>query len=199
MSYIGNTYLHLLGALGVVLLSMNNSFIHGGISLIISVVLSLALFFVVLYMTPGPFKYIVFFAYLVVLGQSLGPFTQNLKKEGVYYDVLASVVGIFVAMTAVGFYTKDKLLGFGPMFFAALIGLLLARIGVFLFGLSGGKTDTISNILSWFATIIFGGLVAYDTQLLKKRIYKNDYINACLDLFLDILNLFTSVGDIMDD
>ncbi len=199
MSYIGNTYLHLLGALGIVLLSMNQPLIKKGISVLISALISFALFFAVLWMAPGPFKYLVFFAYLVVLGQTLGPFTQKLKEKGIYYDVLASIIGIFVAMTVVGFYTKDKLLGFGPMFFAALVGLILARIGVFIAGLSGVKTDTISNILSWFATILFGGFVAYDTQLLKKRIFKNDYINASLGLFLDILNLYTSVGDVMDN
>jgi FtsH-binding integral membrane protein len=49
------------------------------------------------------------------------------------------------------------------------------------------------------ATVLFAGFVAFDTQMMKKRVFKKDYINASLGLFLDILNLYSSVGDIMDD
>lgn len=198
MSYIGNTYLHLLASLAIVLISMNNSFIHGGIYYLLAFLIVFAILFFLIQMPVGPFKYVVFTIFLVLIGQITAPLTKQLKEKGIYYDVLASVTGIFVAMTAVGFYTKDKFLPFGTTFIAGLIGLIIARVVLIIMGLSGSKTDTISNILSWFATVLFAGFVAFDTQMMKKRLFKKDYINSSLGLFLDILNLYSSVGDIMD-
>lgn len=46
-------------------------------------------------------------------------------------------------------------------------------------------------------TIIFSGYIIYDTDNLIKRYSYDDYIWASVNLYLDILNLFLSLINVM--
>jgi FtsH-binding integral membrane protein len=202
-SFIGITYLHLLAGLGVTAVSAVNPVYKSNIALIIEAVLSIALLLIVLILPPGPLKYIVFVAFSFVLGQMLSNYVKDLQDKNILIDVLATVAGIFLAMTAVGFYDNQNILGFGVYLFAALIGLVIARLAILVGVVGGAPTKALSSVnyaLSWFGTILFTVYVAYDTQRLKEdaRMKKKDYINSSLGLFLDAINLFRNVGDIIE-
>jgi FtsH-binding integral membrane protein len=60
---------------------------------------------------------------------------------------------------------------------------------------------TVSKALSWFASGLFAVYLAYDTQMMKKRIasakrQQHDYVDYALGPFLDIVNLFSAVEDL---
>jgi FtsH-binding integral membrane protein len=99
-------------------------------------------------------------------------------------------------MTLVGFIDNQNILGFGGYLFAALLGLIVARL-ILIFTSLGNPQDftKINTLLNWFSTILFAIFVAYDTQRLKAKKPKMDYIDASLALFLDIINLFNSEQD----
>lgn len=152
---------------------------------------------------PGPVKYVLAIAFAVVLGQILTKFVKKLEDKKILDDVLITVAGIFLAMTAVGFYDNQNILGFGVYLFAGLIGLIIARVLLILGMLGGAPSQSISAIntgLSWFGTALFTVYVAYDTQRIKEdaRRKRKDYINSSMGLFLDAINLFTNVGDILE-
>ena len=154
-------------------------------------------------MQPGPVKYMLAIAFAVVLGQILTKFVKKLEDKKTLDDVLITVAGIFLAMTVVGFYDNQNILGFGVYLFAALISLIVARL-LLIFGLLGGASSesvsSLNTVLSWFGTALFTVYVAYDTQRIKEdaRRKRKDYINSSMGLFLDALNLFTNVGDIIE-
>lgn len=58
----------------------------------------------------------------------------------------------------------------------------------------GKITNMIYGILG---TIIFSGYIIYDTDNLIKRYSYDDYIWASVNLYLDILNLFLSLINVM--
>ena len=202
-SFIGITYLHLLGGLGVTALSSQQPITSNPFALLIQAILSFVLIWILIPMEPGPLKYVLAIAFAVVLGQILTNFVKKLEDKKILDDVLITVAGIFLTMTAVGFYDNQNILGFGVYLFAGLIGLIVARLLLILGLLGGAPTQSVSSIntaLSWFGTALFTVYVAYDTQRMKQdaRLKKKDYINSSMGLFLDAINLFTNVGDILE-
>ena len=193
MSHIGITYLHLTGALALTAVSSERTLLPGGT--LLAAILSFVLIFLLGFARPGPYKYFLFATFSILIGQLLAPQVQTLEEKGQLREVLASVAGIFLAMTVVGFVDKG-LLGFGAYLMAALIGLIVARLFLIVVKL-GDPTSDISKtntVLNWVGTALFAVFVAYDTQVLKQR--KNtDYVDASLNLFLDIINLFSLQSD----
>ena len=145
---------------------------------------------------PGPYKYFLFATFSILIGQLLAPQVQTLEAKGQLREVLASVAGIFLAMTVVGFVDKQNFLGFGGYLMAALIGLIVARIFLIVVKLGDPTSDVTktNTLLNWVGTGLFAVFVAYDTQVLKQRKNK-DYVDASLNFFLDIINLFTLQSD----
>jgi FtsH-binding integral membrane protein len=211
-NFIGLTYLHLaaaaafsafvsrydiLGKLGIDMKQWYN--------LLVLLIVSLVLVTLLVFMKPGPLKYVVFAVFIFCIGTSLRDIAHRLDQKDLLLDVLATVSTIFVAMTAFGFYDKQNMLGFAPYLFAGLVGLLLARLGVGVASFMGAPTASVSGlnqILSIFGSLLFTVYLAYDTQMLKKMAAsckgKPDYINGAISLYLDIINLFVSIGDLMD-
>jgi len=195
MNFIGMTYLHLTAALGITAFSAENPLeISPNLSLL-GIVLTFALIFMMAWAKPGPYKYMLFIAFAYLIGQVLSPAVERAEEKGILREVLASVAGIFLAMTILGFADNQHFLQFGPCLIVALIGLIVARLVLIFAGMSNpDSTDftKTNTLLSWFGTILFAAFVAYDTQLLKLRQKKPyDYVQSSLGLFLDIVNLFS--------
>lgn len=197
MNTIGYTYLHLTAALVITAVSSENVLSSSPLAFILEAILLFVLIFLILASKPGPYKYFLFFLFCVLIGQTIAPIVQQAKAKGTLREVLASVGGIFLAMTIVGFVDNQNFLGFGGYLLAALVGLIVARIGLIIAKLSDVSSTDISNTntaLNWFATVLFAIFIAYDTQRIKMIKDKN-YVNSSMGLFLDIINLFNAQAD----
>jgi modulator of FtsH protease len=194
MSHIGITYLHLTGALALTAVSSERTLLPG--SALLSTILLFVLLFLISFAQPGPYKYFLFATFSILIGQIIAPQVKSLEAKGQLREVLASVAGIFLGMTVVGFVDKQNFLGFGGYLMAALIGLIVARIFLIVVKLGDPTSDVskTNTMLNWVGTVLFAVFVAYDTQVLKQRKNK-DYVDASLNLFLDIINLFTLQSD----
>ena len=197
MNKIGYTYLHLFVALVITAISSEYPLSSSLVVAIVEAVLLFVILFLIFAAKPGPYKYFLFFLFCVLIGQTIAPIVEQAKSRGVLREVLASVAGIFLAMTAVGFADNQNFLGFGGYLLAALIGLIVARI-ILIFTKLGDPDSTdfskANTALNWFATVLFAIFIAYDTQRLKVSKDKN-YVNSSLGLFLDIINLFNAQAD----
>lgn len=202
-SFIPIVYLHLLGGTATTFASSGYPLGEGLLYTIGMALASLVLVFVLLRQTPGPLKYCVALLYCAVIGQLLSSLVKKLEHKQLLTQVMVSVLGIFLGMSVLGFLDNQNILGFGGYLLGGLIGLLVARIGLMIAYGAGANASAISSMntaLSWIGTALFAVFVAFDTQLLKKEARsakKPDYVNSSLGLYLDIINLFTNVGDLM--
>jgi FtsH-binding integral membrane protein len=100
--------------------------------------------------------------------------------------------GTFAIMAIYGYTTKRDLTRLGNLLFMALIGLILGSVvNLFL------HNPVVYWITTYLGVLIFVGLIAYDTQKLKRL--GTDYggetasrlaILGALSLYLDFINLF---------
>jgi FtsH-binding integral membrane protein len=97
-------------------------------------------------------------------------------------------------MAVVGYTTSTDLTRFGSLLGMALIGILIASLVNIWLGSSG-----LDFIISILGVLIFTGLIAYDTQKLKRIGQGVEYgtapatklaILGATSLYLDFINLF---------
>jgi len=197
MSYIAYTYLHLAGGLALTAVSAEYPLSKSPWVNLAEFIAIFGLIYGIFLNKPGPIKYILATLLCILIGQTLWPVVEDAENKKILREVLASVFGIFIAMTAVAFYDRGNILGFGPYLFAGLLGLILARLVLLVLQISDpGSIDftKTKTLLNWFATVLFSVYIAYDTQIIKYRARKPyDYVDMSLGLFLDIINLFTNV------
>jgi uncharacterized protein len=113
-------------------------------------------------------------------------------------DSLASTffitAGTFAAMSLYGYFTKSDLTKLGNILIMALFGLIIASVVNMFF-----QNEMLYWITTYAGVLIFVGLIAYDTQKLKKLNVignegsdedKKEAIIGALVLYLDFINLF---------
>ncbi|MFD1096000.1 Bax inhibitor-1/YccA family protein [Salegentibacter chungangensis] len=102
--------------------------------------------------------------------------------------------GTFTIMSIYGYTTKTDLTRLGNLAFMALIGLIIASIVNFFL-----KSEMLYWIVTYVGVLIFVGLVAYDTQKIKRigeagfeaeEQEQKSAVLGALSLYLDFINLF---------
>ncbi|MDD5363130.1 MAG: Bax inhibitor-1/YccA family protein [Ignavibacteria bacterium] len=101
---------------------------------------------------------------------------------------------MFASVSVFGYITKMDMTRFGGYLFMALIGLIIASVvNIFL------ESTMIYWLTSYAGVVIFVGLTAYDTQMIKKtgmfvdsesETGKKAAVMGALRLYLDFINLF---------
>ena len=140
----------------------------------------------------------IFFAYAVLNG-------LNLSSIFLVYDfgslILAFLVGAvyFGVMAVYGNVTNRDLTGWGPKLMGGLVALIVCGLVGGLFSLFGFGFGIMDLVLCAVGLLIFMGLTAYDTQMLKyyysyfggdaAMLHKSSIIGA-LNLYLDFINIF---------
>jgi FtsH-binding integral membrane protein len=210
--FFGKVFAHLAGALAVSAASAEYSNLGAEllpqssvlIKFVVNLVIGLGFLYGVLLTQPGGFaKYGFFLAFAFWVGQVLKPYVERLQDKGTLTRVLTLTTGVFVAMTALGFYDSGNLLGLGPYLLAGLIGLILAQILLLALGTPEEKKKGI-QWLSMFGVALFSLFTAYDIQVLrvnarlckvgKNSRFQPDYPVESLGIYLDFINLFSNMG-----
>ena len=148
----------------------------------------------------------MFFVYAVLNG-------VNLSVYFIAYDlgtlILAFLVGAvyFGVMAVYGANTQRDLLGWAPKLMGGLVALIVTALvgGLFglLFGISFGFLDV---VYCGLAVLLFMGMTAYDTQMLKHHyayfggdaaMLQKASIFGALNLYLDFINIFLYIVRIL--
>lgn len=99
----------------------------------------------------------------------------------------------FGAMSLWGYTTKKDLSGMGSFLMMGVVGLIIASVvNIFL------KNSAMEFVISVLGVLIFTGLTAYDTQVIKSMYFEADdadisskkAVMGALQLYLDFINLF---------
>lgn len=144
---------------------------------------------------PAKTAQTLFWVYSASMGISLSSIFLMFTGESItqVFFISASTFG---AMSLYGYTTKRDLTQFGSFLFMGVIGLVLASV-VNIFMQSGMMQMVISAI----AVLVFTGLTAYDTQMIKEFYLESDSketaqkkaIFGALSLYLDFINIFIAL------
>jgi FtsH-binding integral membrane protein len=134
----------------------------------------------------------LFWVYAGTMGLSLASIFLIYTGQSIT-KVFFITAGMFAGTSLYGYTTKTDLSKFGSFLFMGLLGIIIASV-VNLFMQSGPMQIAISIL----AVLLFTGLTAYDTQMIKEWYYAGDdsetagkkALLGALNLYLDFLNMF---------
>ena len=136
---------------------------------------------------------LVFIIFSILEGLSLSVIFLAYTESSIL-TTFAVTAGTFLTMGLIGYTTKKDLTKLGSILTMAVVGLIIAMVvNMFL------NNAMMDYIISAIGVLVFTGLIAYDTQRLKKigegldgDQEKNNKlaIMGALTLYLDFINLF---------
>ena len=130
----------------------------------------------------------------LMMGPVLGALVRGFTMGGAIVAESAAISAIIVAGVGTYAWMSSKDFGYlGKTLFWALIGLIvIGVIGMFVsFGSGFGLIYALAGVA------IFTGFVLYDVSNIKRRYGPDDYVVATVSLYLDFLNIFWYVLQIL--
>jgi protein lifeguard len=109
----------------------------------------------------------------------------------VIFQAFCITAVVFISLTLFASQTQIDFTPLSGALFAILVSMLVVSVISGLFGFSLGI------IYSWLGALVFCGFIMVDTQLIMNRLEIDDYIMASIELYLDIINLFLFVLQIL--
>jgi len=193
MERLKRTYMFV--SLGILLATVGALFIlSAGIKLgIISFVILIALEFGALFLFMYKKNVYTYSLFTFLTGLTLVPVLGSLLDAGNGYIILQALLSTFVITGLLTFYagtTKNNFLKFSTILFYILIGVvILAVINIFI------GSSLFSLIISIITVVLFSFYIIMNTQ---EVLYTDiDPLDAAMNLYLDILNLFVSLLNIL--
>ena len=135
----------------------------------------------------------VFLSFAAVMGISLS-YIFLIYSLDVIAKVFFITSALFATMAVIGYTTKTDLTRLGSLLMMALIGLIIASLVNYFM-----ESERLDYIISCVGVLIFTGLIAYDTQKVKRIGAGVEYgtatagklaIMGATSLYLDFINLF---------
>jgi FtsH-binding integral membrane protein len=135
---------------------------------------------------------LTFWAFCAVMGLSMAAIFLVFTQASIA-RVFFITAGMFGAASLYGYTTKADLTKFGSFLFMGLIGIIIASLVNLFIG-----SSAIQFAVSVIGVIVFTGLAAYDTQMIKETYAENAGVEAnsklavfgALSLYLSFINLF---------
>ena len=160
-------------------------------------ILTLILIYLIITIPPKNFitKHIFWLIFLFLISYIMTPRFLN-SSSSIYIKSIVISIIIFVGMSILGYLFRDSIpLGMSKYLLVSLIVLILAIVMTFIFGVYREYIKSISII----SVVIFVLFILVDTKRLYTVDCDNlDYINNSTHLFLDGINLFSSVHNLQN-
>ncbi|MFN7160273.1 MAG: Bax inhibitor-1 family protein [Candidatus Gracilibacteria bacterium] len=138
-----------------------------------------------------PLGYILFALFAIISGFTLTPILASAGAVGgipLILKALLATTFTFAAAGLWGWITKKDLSSLGGILFVSVIGIILISVlNMFL------QTNILEMIASIMGIIVFTVYTAYDIQNIKERYPDEMFLSAAMGLYLDFINLFTSI------
>ena len=197
------TFANLITQLGITYYVMNNTNVTANDKTNMKHFMLILLSFIIIFVlavVPMPIwlKLILFSAFSYIWGILLASFKLKINDDNLINMAMLGSIGVFFTMFLIGAFllASGVALGFntGLILFFALLALIIAQI----FSLFH-KSKILTKSLAAIGIVIFSGYIIYDTNKILQRNYYGDFIQASLDYYLDILNIFTKLVILNDN
>jgi FtsH-binding integral membrane protein len=134
----------------------------------------------------------LYWGFCVIMGLSLSTIFLVFTASSIATTFFATAAA-FAGLSLFGYTTKKDLSGFGTFLIMGVVGILVAMV----INMFVGST-VLQLVISILGVLIFAGLTAYDTQMLKNQYAQlrgTDFVGkavvlGALSLYLDFINMF---------
>ena len=197
------TFANLITQLGITYYVMNNTNVTANDKTNMKHFMLILLSFIIIFVlavVPMPIwlKLILFSAFSYIWGILLASFKLKINDDNLINMAMLGSIGVFLTMFLIGAFllASGVVLGFKTsiILFFSLLALIIAQI----FSLFH-KSKMLTKSLAAIGIVIFSGYIIYDTNKILQRNYYGDFIQASLDYYLDILNIFTKLVILNDN
>ncbi len=158
-------------------------------------ILEIALIFALGFVQNKPgINLAVFASFAFISGVTLVPLLAfvAVRNPAIIAQALAMTTIIFGIMSLYALKTKRDLGNMGvALFWSAVVICVFALLNAFVF-----KSPTLQFAIASVVVVIFSLYIAYDTQNIVRGRYDNP-IMAAIALYLDVLNIFTALLQIL--
>jgi len=147
------------------------------------------------YQQKHPLNFVFLGPFTICLSLSVGVACANTSGE-IVFQALVLTSAVVVSLTGYTFWASRKGKDFsflGPFLFAGITILVLTSFIQMFFPFG----STSSAVIAGVGAFIFCGYLIYDTDNLIKRFNYDEYIWASVILYLDILNLFITILNLL--
>ncbi|KPV77854.1 uncharacterized protein RHOBADRAFT_41853 [Rhodotorula graminis WP1] len=126
----------------------------------------------------------------VTLGSVVSYFNSDVVLEA-----LVITTFVFLGLTLFTLQSKYDFDSMGTYLYGALVVFFVTSlVGVFLPWSRG-----FDIAMAGFGVLLFSGYIIFDTHLLFNRLHVDDWVVACVSLYLDIVNLFLQILRLLSD
>lgn len=134
-----------------------------------------------------PTNYYLLWAFTALMSLSVAGICAVYSQAGLGYIILqafAITAACFIGISAYAMKSGKDFSWMGGMLSMGLMGMMMLSFFGWLFGFSGGI------LYPLFGVVLFCGFILYDTDRVLRIYGPDDAIMASIELYLDILNLF---------
>ena len=197
------TFANLITQLGITYYIMTNTNVTDNDKTNMKHYILILVEFIIIYVLaviPMPIwlKLILFSIFSYIWGILLASFKLKINDDSLINMAMLGSIGVFLTMFLIGAFllVSGVVLGFktGLILFFSLLALIIAQI----FSLFH-KSKMLTKSLAAIGIVIFSGYIIYDTNTILQRNYYGDFIQASLDYYLDILNIFLKLVTLNDN
>lgn len=148
-----------------------------------------------------PTNYILLFGFTIAESIVIGFSIAFYEDARIVFVAMGVTAGVVLGLTLFACQTSIDFTGMGGYLFAALWGLILYG---FIAAVFCRNFDTAYTIYAGIGVVIFSLYLVYDTQLIiggshkKYQFSLDDYVFAALNLYLDIINLFLFILELLN-
>ena len=146
----------------------------------------------------GPIGWAVLMAFVACSGATLAPvilYYKQIGGEGTIAAALGLTAGIFLTLTAYVRYSGKDFSYLGGFLWMATIGLVITGFALMFF-----PSVNVSYWRACIGALIFCGWILFDTSAVTRQYYRDsNVVGAIMRLYLDIINLFMFLLQILGD
>lgn len=128
--------------------------------------------------------------FTLVMGVFIAPLVMVMesRQPGVASQAAILTLSTFGVLTAYAFISRRDFSAWGSFFVVGLWVLIGTSLLNMFF-----KNETASLWIAGGTVLVFSGMLVYDTWRLRNQYGPDDYVIAAVQIYLDLLNLFTAI------
>jgi FtsH-binding integral membrane protein len=130
-----------------------------------------------------------------ISGSLIGPIFMMLARAqamDLVFEAAAITGSIFVGLTAYTFISKKDFSFLSGIVWVGLTAVIaIGFINYFV------QSSAANLALAWISSVLFSLFVLYDTSRIMRTHESDEYVSAAISLYLDFLNLFLSILNIL--